>query len=66
MSELSKSCGRTANRLFFGSFFSPEKKEHVPLVPHYGICFTLPIPARILRRYQRMRSLRRRAFTASE
>ena len=23
-------CGRTANRLFFGSFFSPEKKEHVP------------------------------------
>ena len=30
--ELSNLIGRTANRLFFGSFFSSEKKEHVP--PH--------------------------------
>ena len=30
MPELSNVCGRIANRLFFGSFFSPEKKEHVP------------------------------------
>ena len=27
--ELRNICGRIANRLFFGSFFSPEKKEHV-------------------------------------
>ena len=41
MSELSKSCGRTANRLFFGSFFSTEKKEHVPLVPQILVTLLL-------------------------
>ena len=30
MPELNNICGRIANRLFFGSFFSTEKKEHVP------------------------------------
>ena len=33
MPELNNICGRIANRLFFGSFFSTEKKEHVPPVP---------------------------------
>ena len=45
MPELSNVSGRIANRLFFGSFFSTEKKEHVPpRTPRYPIVFSILKP----------------------